>query len=79
MSGRGLWWDVNTHSPELGGIKFVGWKQTIAAPSWATKLGIDKAVAKLAHEGDEDAVSAVLECPDDMWFQAAVRRHGEKE
>lgn len=68
MSGRGKWWDVKPH----GGVNYVDYVDFDNRPT-RFKKGIDNAVALMAHKGDADAIAAVLECPDDNSFQAAVK------
>lgn len=71
MSGRGVWWEVRR-----GAI--VGTKP-YDRPVRFRNIHIDQVIAQLAHEGDEEAIAAVLECPDDATFQLAVREYEEEK
>lgn len=78
MSGRGEWWEVMV-SP-LTKRSLVSWTEVCVAPipDWVCTMGINDAVAKMAHEGEEDAVLAILECHEDGALQAAVAEWGRK-
>lgn len=71
MSGRGEWWEVTLTRKTV----CVMGMTTALRPKEFAGVHIDKAVATMAHRGEADAIAAVLECPDDITFQLAVRNY----
>lgn len=66
MSGRGEWWEVRE------GV--VMYTRTCNNPIYYASKGIDWTVARMAIAGEADAVAAVIECPGDIRFHAALEQ-----
>lgn len=72
MSGRGVWWEVQLVNGDSLEVHYMRGAEIVYE-------GIDATIARMAYEGEADAMAAVLECPDDVRLQRAVREYEEKK